>query len=180
MPRFDAIRTAAAVAAAGLLTGCSSLDTSTDALLAMVSPYRIDIQQGNVVTSEQLARLQVGMSRLQVRDAVGTPLLSDPFHVNRWDYVFTLLQPGKPVQRRDMTLYFEGDRLTKIDAPELPDERAFIASIARQPLPSQVRNLELSDEQIKALPIPPSVPPPPAAAATNPAPPRSYPPLEPS
>lgn len=179
MPRIDALRAAATVAAASLLGGCSSFDFSTDALLGMVSPYRIDIQQGNVVTSEQMARLKVGMTRLQVRETVGTPLLSDPFHLDRWDYIFTLVQPGKPAMRRDITLYFDGDRLTKIEAPELPDERAFISSIARRPVPSEARNLELSEAQVKALPIPPSVPPPPANPAA-PLPPRNYPPLEPS
>ena len=57
-------------------------------------PYRIDVAQGNVVTKEQLARVSPGMSRLQVRDILGSPLLTDPFHADRWDYVFTIKRPG--------------------------------------------------------------------------------------
>jgi outer membrane protein assembly factor BamE len=148
-------------------------------MLDWVSPYRIDVQQGNVVTSEQLAVLKVGMNRLQVRDVLGSPLLSDSFHPNRWDYLFTLDRPGRLPQRRDVVLTFEGDRLVKIDAPELPTEREFVSSVARTGLPALALSLALSEEQIKALPKPAKPPPPvqvdPPSSTT-----RLFPPLEPS
>jgi outer membrane protein assembly factor BamE len=50
--------------------------------------------QGNVVTSEQVARVKPGMTRAQVRDILGTPLLTDPFHADRWDYLFTIRRQG--------------------------------------------------------------------------------------
>ena len=173
----------AALAVAAVLAGCSAWPTATDPFTNMISPYRITIQQGNVVTSEQLARVKIGMDSLQVRDVLGTPLLHDAFHADRWDYIFTLAIPGRPVQRRNVTLIFDAGRLQDIQAPELPTEQEFVASVASGPSPALLKTLELSAAQLKALPAPR-----PAAAASQPeaqplapsAPPRSYPPLEPS
>ena len=123
-------------------------------LFGLVSPYRIDIQQGNVVTQEQLARVKPGMNRLQVRDALGSPLLTDAFHPDRWDYIFTLRQSGRPVQRRNVVLVFNGDVLKTIEAPELPTEREFIDSISRSGRIVAAADLELTPEQLKNLPIP--------------------------
>jgi outer membrane protein assembly factor BamE len=180
MRRPTALRGAAALLAATLCTGCSSWFSDDQAILGFLTPYRIDIQQGNVVTSEQLARVKPGMNRLQVRDALGTPLLTDAFHPDRWDYIFTLRQTGRPLQRRNVVLVFEGDVLKSVEAPELPTEREFIDSIARSGRVVPASALELTPEQIKALPIPPkpapSVVPEPAAPPA----PRNYPPLEPS
>jgi outer membrane protein assembly factor BamE len=179
MRRHTALQLAAAACAAWSLAGCSSWVNNTDALFGLVSPYRIDIQQGNVVTQEQLERVKPGMNRLQVRDILGSPLLTDAFHTDRWDYVFSLRQSGKPLQRRDVVLIFEGDVLKKIEAPELPTEREFVDSIARSGPVVAAAELELTPEQLKNLPVPPKVAPPPAAATPS-APPRTYPPLEPS
>ena len=177
--RPPALRSAAALLLAMLATGCSSW-VSGDSVLGMVSPHRIDIQQGNVVTQEQLARVKPGMNRLQVRDMLGTPLLTDTFHPDRWDYVFTLRQGRKPLQRRNVVLVFEGDVLKTIDAPELPTDSEFIDSISRGGRLGAASALELTPEQLKALPIPAQAASQPAAAAPPPSPPRNYPPLEPS
>jgi outer membrane protein assembly factor BamE len=119
------------------------------------------------------------MNRLQVRDLLGVPLLADPFHADRWDYIFTYKQPSKPLVRREVVLRFDGDALKSIEAPELPSEREFVGSIARNTGSFNASLLELSPEQMRALPVPPK----PAASAPE-APPsvsgRSYPPLEPS
>jgi outer membrane protein assembly factor BamE len=175
-------RGAAVALVATLLSGCSSWVDGTDSVLGLVSPYRIDVQQGNVVTQEQLARVKVGMNRLQVRDILGSPLLVDTFHVDRWDYVFTLRQGSKPMQRRSVVLTFNGDVLKAIDAPELPTEREFVDSIARSGRIVAAADLELSPEQLKSLPIPArSAPVPPADGIPNPIPAtRTFPPLEPS
>lgn len=153
---------------------------STEPLYGWISPYRIDVQQGNVVTSEQLAQIQVGMNRLQVRNVLGTPLLVDNFHPERWDYLFLLDRPGRLPQRRDVVLHFEGDKLAKIEAPELPAEREFVASVARTGLPEIAMRLALTEEQIKALPVPdkPPVKPAPVEAPSTST--RLYPPLDPS
>ncbi len=120
------------------------------------------------------------MNRLQVRDALGSPLLNDAFHPDRWDYIFTLRQGGKVVQRRNVALVFSGDVLKDIEAAELPTEREFIESIARSGRMVAAAELELTPEQLKNLPIPARAAPPPPADTLTPATPRSYPPLEPS
>ena len=157
------------------LTGCNSLQVS-DSFLGVITPYRIDIVQGNVVTTEQAALVKPGMNRAQVRDVLGTPMLTDIFHADRWDYVFTIKRPGTEPQRRTLVASFDGDKLIKLDAPDLPSEREFITNIApslRKPTPPV---LSLTDEQRKALPAPAR---PDAAAPALTAPTRSYPPLEP-
>ena len=181
MRRPPALRSAAAALATLLVAGCSSWSGS-DSLFGVLTPYRIDIQQGNVITQEQLARVKPGMTRLQVRDALGTPLLTDAFHTDRWDYIFTLRQSGRPLQRRNVVLVFDGDVLRNIEAPELPTELEFLQSIARGGRMVAASQLELTPEQIKALPIPPKTTPPPGETTAPAAPttPRSYPPLEPS
>jgi outer membrane protein assembly factor BamE len=174
------LRSAAALLSAALAAGCSSWPSSTDGAFGFLTPYRIDIQQGNVVTQEQLARVKPGMNRLQVRDALGSPLLTDAFHPDRWDYIFTLRQSGRPLQRRNVVLVFNGDVLKSIEAPELPTEREFIDSISRSGRIVAAAELELSPEQLKNLPIPAKTAPPPPLDTSTPSTPRSYPPLEPS
>jgi outer membrane protein assembly factor BamE len=180
-PPSRRVRRAAAVVLAGLaamgLGGCASLQSSEN-FLGVITPYRIEVVQGNVVTREQAALVQPGMSRAQVRDILGSPLLADIFHGDRWDYVFTIRRQGAAPQRRHVVVTFDGDRLAKIEAPELPAEREFVASIDTAKAPSKLPPLALTEEQLKALPAPAA-----AAAATTPsapdAPPRTYPPLEP-
>ncbi|MDH5258413.1 MAG: outer membrane protein assembly factor BamE [Gammaproteobacteria bacterium] len=78
--------------------------------------HRLDIQQGNIIKDEMVDQLKIGNSKRQVRFVMGSPLLTDPFHANRWDYIYTD-QPGderKVTERRQLTVYFENDRLVKI------------------------------------------------------------------
>ena len=181
MPGRSPFRTGAPTICAALiglaLGGCSAV-SSDGSLLGIVTPYRIDIVQGNVVTKEQLALVRPGMTRVQVRDLLGSPLLTDPFHADRWDYIFTILRPGAPPQRRALVVRFEGDRLLNVEAPDLPTEREFVALISRTSASGEEVVLELTPEQRAALPAPPKV----AAAAPEPAigPVRAYPPLEPN
>ena len=104
---------------------------SGESFLGVVTPYRMDIVQGNVVTQEQAARVQPGMSRTQVRDILGSPMLTDPFHADRWDYIFTIKRPGTTPQRRDVVAFFKADKLERLDAKDLPTEREFVAAISR-------------------------------------------------
>ncbi len=169
---------AALVFAAAALSGCASLQSS-DSFFGVITPYRVEIVQGNVVTKEQLAAVKPGMARAQVRDILGSPLLTDIFHADRWDYVFTIKRQGTEPQSRRVVLLFDGDQLKSIDAPpEMPTEREFVASItsAKNKASGTPPALELTDEQRKALPVPP---PQPAASAAEPlGPARPYPPLE--
>lgn len=168
----------APVLATALLAGCAAQRQSDDGFFAKVTPYRIEIVQGNVVTSEQAARVKPGQTRAQVRDILGTPLLTDPFHADRWDYIFTIRRDGLAPQRRSVVVWFEGEVMKSIEAPELPSEREFVAAISTQRGKPRVPVLELTPEQIKALPAPRVQPAAPAAAASEPAgPTRTYPPL---
>ena len=163
-----------ATAVVVMLGACASSQQSTNDFLGVITPYRIDIVQGNVVTKEQLAALKPGMSRNQVRDILGSPLVTDPFHADRWDYIFAIRRPGTEAKRRSVVVFFDGENVKSIEAPELPSEREFVASISRTQ-EAKPRVLELTEEQRKALPVPPK----PAASAAEPAAPaRNYPPLE--
>jgi len=102
-----------------LLASCSSMPK-----LSSLSPYKIEIQQGNLITPEMREKIKVGMSAPMVRSILGTPLIVDPFHAKRWDYVYSLEQGGKLVEKQRLTLYFEGDRLTRIDDSAMPAEAA--------------------------------------------------------
>ncbi|MDP1535276.1 MAG: outer membrane protein assembly factor BamE [Rubrivivax sp.] len=162
------------LAAVLLLAGCASSLPSSSNFLGLITPYRIDIVQGNVVTREQMARVKPGMTRVQVRELLGSPMLTDLFHANRWDYIITIRRPGTEPQRRSVVLVFEGEALKTIVAPELPSEHEFVASIS--PLArSEPKVLELSEDQRKALPVPAKRE---APAAEPVGPVRDYPPLE--
>lgn len=164
-------------AAASTLAGCASWRESGDGLLARLTPYRIEIVQGNVVTSEQAAAVRPGMSRAQVRDVLGTPLLTDPFHADRWDYLFTIRRQGLESQRRSVVVRFDGEAVKSIEAPDLPSEREFVQTISVARGKPKVPVLELSDAQRKALPPPRAQPAAPGASEPQ-GPARSYPPLE--
>lgn len=101
------------------LAGCSSVPSVL---------YKIEIQQGNVITQDMVDKLKPGMSRSQVRFVLGSPLISDPFHENRWDYIYRLEQRGRLVEQRKLTVFFEGDKLVRIDG-------TFSPSIAFAPAP---------------------------------------------
>jgi outer membrane protein assembly factor BamE len=88
------------------------------------SLYKMDIRQGNYVTAEMREKLKLGMSRQQVRYVLGTPMISDPFHANRWDYVYLLEHRGKLIEEQRLTLLFEGDNLARIDDGSKPAETA--------------------------------------------------------
>jgi outer membrane protein assembly factor BamE len=94
-----------------LLGGCGYIPV----VPPLLTPYKIDIQQGNYVTQDMIAKLKPGMSRSQVRFALGTPLIIDPFHPERWDYVYTMQKGGKLVEQRTVTVVFKGDELERID-----------------------------------------------------------------
>ncbi|HKT67369.1 outer membrane protein assembly factor BamE [Burkholderia sp. 22313] len=124
----SAIIAAAAVAA---LAGCSSYDSVTQRIAQSITPYRITVVQGNFVSQEKAAQLQAGMTREQVRALLGTPLLSDMFHADRWDYLFYFKRGSTSVvQQRDLVLTFSGDRLASwAGADNLPSELDLLADI---------------------------------------------------
>ena len=109
-----------------LLASCSYLSSP------VLSPYKMDIRQGNYVTPEMREKLKLGMSKSQVRYVLGTPMISDAFHGNRWDYIYSLEQRGEVVEKQRLTLYFEGDNLVRMDDGRQPGQAAPV--MAQQPV----------------------------------------------
>jgi outer membrane protein assembly factor BamE len=103
-------------------------------LPSMISPYRIDIQQGNVVTQDMASKLKAGMTRSQVRFVLGSPLVTDMFHNDRWDYIYLMQKQGKPDERRRLTVIFDGDKLVTLEGDiVLTDKALEPAPVARPP-----------------------------------------------
>ena len=170
----------ASVLATFALGGCSSFNepASVKGFLAFVAPYKPDIIQGNVVTTEQFAQVKEGMSRVQVKEVLGSPLITDPFHADRWDYVFTLKRQGFDDQQRAFAVLFDKDKVLKIDAPALPSEDEFVAQISRKKLPTSTPKLERTDAEKAALPAPAAPPAPVASGVEVAGVTRNSPPLE--
>jgi len=107
-----------------LLSGCSTLENMADSIPEYASNlplmYRPDIQQGNVITQEMINQLKPGMSKRQVTYTLGTPGLVDSFHQNRWDYVYTLKENAQDMEQKNLTLFFEDDRLIRISGDYRP------------------------------------------------------------
>lgn len=160
------------------LGACSYLPSAkTDQALGIFTPYHVEVVQGNVLTKEMVARVKPGMNRAQVRDLLGSPLLADIFHGERWDYMFTIRRQGTEPQSRKVVAWFDGENLKSLDVPaDLPSEAEFVASITTFKRRGESPKLALTEEERKALPTP-------AKTAAPPQEPvgalRSYPPLEP-
>lgn len=103
-----------------LLVVLSLLSVSCSSVLPSLKPYKMDIQQGNVVTSKMMLQLRPGMSKSQVRFIMGTPLIQDPFHSNRWDYFYEMRKGGKVVEQRHVTLDFEKEALVRVRGDVVP------------------------------------------------------------
>lgn len=170
-----------------LLGGCSlmpkwdSLPSITgEKVLGVLTPYRVEVVQGNVLTKEMVARVKLGMPKAQVRDLLGSPLLTDIFHESRWDYPFTIRRQGAAPQQRLVIAEFDDDKLKTLTAPDdLPTENEFVASVNTFKPSGKQPKLELTEAERSALPPPKrSTDAAPTAAAEGPAPGRTYPPLD--
>jgi len=174
-PSVSTLRCAAALAGALALAGCGNLSPAV-AVQKVVQPYRMDLVQGNVVTREQVAALRAGMARAQVKDILGTPLLTSVFHAQRWDYVFTLERTGAPAQQRHVSVFFKDDVMERVEADELPTEAEFASTLKSPAVPDKLPAMEASRDTLQNFPAPATKPtdaPLPAVSAQN------YPPLEP-
>lgn len=169
----------AAAAALALLSGCGSM-TMGERIGSVITPYKVEVVQGNFISKEQVEALQKGMSREQVRQVLGTPLVTSLFHGERWDYVFTLKRQGVEPQQRRLTVFFNGDVLDRTEGDEMPSEAEFVATLDRRKQ-GKVPRLEATEEELRAFSSKQTSAEPaaqPAPVATPPAP-ASYPPLEP-
>lgn len=82
--------------------------------------YRINVEQGNVVTDEMVEQLRPGLNRRQVRYIMGTPLVEDAFHSDRWDYRYLLRNGNETLSTTQLTLWFDGDELIRAEGPDAP------------------------------------------------------------
>ena len=86
----------------------------------LITPHKTDVQQGNVVTEDMLDKVKPGMTKSQVRFVLGTPLISDAFHGDRWDYVYRFNKKGELTENRRLTVVFDGDKLKTVEGTALP------------------------------------------------------------
>jgi outer membrane protein assembly factor BamE len=94
-----------------LLAACSNMST----YLPTFTPYKVEIRQGNLITQDMRARIKLGMSQMQVRAALGAPLINDPYHADRWDYIYRLEEHSELVENQRLTLHFDKGVLARID-----------------------------------------------------------------
>jgi len=104
--------------------------------LGIFSPYRVDIQQGNFVSREMVAQLKEkmkspdGMTAPQVQFVMGTPLVADIFHADRWDYAFRLEKDNGDVITSHISIFFKDFKLSRLEGGDLPNEREYLSLIA--------------------------------------------------
>lgn len=149
-----------------LVSGCSSVN---------LGPHRIDVQQGNALDQENIARLKPGLNRSQVRFLLGTPLVVDPFRTDRWDYVYVFYKAGKLAEQKRITLFFDGEILARMEgdlpvaepvvppaaAVAKPEPKAEPIPVAQSPAPPPV----VQPVPVEAAPAPQPVQP--SAVATS-------------
>lgn len=150
-----------------LVAGCASVK---------IGPHRIDVQQGNALDQENVARLKTGLNRSQVRFLLGTPLVVDPFRTDRWDYVYVNYKGGKLAEQKRISLFFEGETLVRIEgdlpAPELvapppapavqleskAETRVLSETVAASPVPAPIapQAVVTRAENIQSAPVIPA------------------------
>ena len=154
--------------AAGLAAGCASDASVRSYVPQIVTPFRIDIQQGNFVTREMADKLAVGQTREQVRFILGTPLLVDIFHANRWDYVFRVAKGWNEPEKRKLIVFFDaGGRVEKWDADLPPAAQVDAPAAAASPpgTPPMAADgpapaaMPASDSSAEVRPVAPVAPP---------------------
>ncbi|AOF80879.1 smpA / OmlA family protein [Methyloversatilis sp. RAC08] len=125
-----------------VLAGCTNVPSTLD-VTNRLNPFRIDIRQGNLVTQEMAFQLKPGMSRDQVRFVLGSPMLADVFHPDRWDYLYYFKPGNKPedTQQRRLIVYFEDDKLVSLGGDVVGAEEADL----NQPEAPRTRTIDLGE-----------------------------------
>ena len=153
------------IVCAGMLLALAGCKQAPE-LPTVVSPYKIDVQQGNVITQDMIAKLKAGMTRSQVRYVLGSPLVVDPFRLDRWDYVSTYQRQGKDVERRRVTVIFDDDKLIRIEGDvALTDSALAPENVPDKAQPKPVAPVEPAKPATAAKPA--AVAPAPAPAKTE-------------
>jgi outer membrane protein assembly factor BamE len=138
-----------ALALSLLLPACAE----TPGITSHLTPYRIDVRQGNMVTQDMVAQLKPGLSRDQVRFILGTPLVTDMFHTDRWDYVYRF-KPGRgEVEQRRLVVYFDEDnKLLRLDGDIVANQPA--GSDAPAKPASRVIDIPAAETAVPAVVVP--------------------------
>jgi outer membrane protein assembly factor BamE len=169
----------ASIACVGLWA-CGSLDGASNRIVGIVTPYKVEVVQGNFVSKEQVEALRPGMARGQVREILGSPLVTSAFHADRWDYVFTIRRQGVEAQSRKLTVFFKGEELEKFEGDTMPSEAEFVAKLDNNRKLGKVPLLQASDEDLAKTQTKPQGNSPADAIPPVLAVPQVYPPLEPT
>ena len=163
---------------AGLLAACSTIDDPVANALHKVTPYRVEVVQGNFVSKEQVQALRPGMSRNQVKDILGTPLIASVFHADRWDYAFTIQRKGTQPQQRKLSVFFQNDAFFRAEGEDLPSESEFAERLSVPEDRKKVPRLQATAQELdkfKSDAVSSSLP---ESAPDASLPRKTYPPLE--
>ncbi|WP_462321340.1 outer membrane protein assembly factor BamE [Halochromatium sp.] len=124
---------AVALASSGCARGKRQDDRPSGSMLSNLPfVYKMTVQQGNIITERMVNQVQFGMNPEQVRFLLGTPLLTDMFHTNRWDYIYTIRRGHQPMEIKRLTLWFEDDQLVSIEGFAQPDSAAALAALEEE------------------------------------------------
>ncbi len=148
------VQTAFIVLACSVLGACSSspgvMSSSAINPVNWITPYKVDVIQGNFISKEQVEQLRTGLSRDEVKAVLGTPLMTSLFHADRWDYVFTMKRQGVEPQSFKYTVFFKDNLLERFEGDAMPSEAEFIAKLTNQRKLGKVPPLEATEAQLKA------------------------------
>jgi outer membrane protein assembly factor BamE len=168
-----------AAAALAILAGCSAVDGASRRITDAITPYKVEVVQGNHVSKEQVEALQKGMSPEQVRQILGTPLITSLFHGERWDYVFTLKRQGVEPQRRQLTVFFKDGAMDRVEGDTMPSEAEFVSTLDNRRKGGKIPKLEATEEELRRFDAGKSAAPAPQPdAPAQPPVTTNYPPLE--
>ena len=135
-----------------LLAACSTIEDPLARAIRKVTPYRVEVVQGNFVSKEQVQALRVGMGRNQVKEILGTPLIASVFHADRWDYAFTIRRQGAEPQQRRFSVFFKNDQLERIEGDALPTEAEFAAKLDNRRPPTKLPELKANEAELAKFP----------------------------
>ena len=115
-----ALRVVPLALAAILLAACATVDRYAPSWRSL-GVYKIDINQGNYLSQDAVDKLKVGMTQPQVKQLLGTPLVTSPFRADRWDYVYEYTRQGQVVEHRNFTVYFAEGKVTRWEGDKMPE-----------------------------------------------------------
>jgi outer membrane protein assembly factor BamE len=128
-----------------LLTACSG----SGGITSYLTPHRIDIRQGNMVTQEMVSQLKPGQTKDQVRFILGTPMVADMFHADRWDYVYRFVPGRNPdeMEKRHLVVFFENGKLVRVDGDVVANSPG---KSADEPARPSARVIEIAPAKVPA------------------------------